>query len=317
MKPDALIEAYVADVIRHLPRRQRNDVGFELRSLLTEELGGRAAAAGREPDSAMVLDLLADFGRPVEVADRYAPAGFTIIRPADAPRFTWIALGGVAIQWLITLFVTFSRPLGAEPGSDWLGRLGTWWLSWGLGSFWWPGLLVSVSILAAALGGRREDAAEWTARRAAILDRDRIRRPLLVLAIAAALVGVGVLSALPELATVLPGLPRPLLEAFTLDASFLADRAVWVLPMWAVSLAICIAVLATGRWTRVTRVLALVADAAWIALLAWWISAGPIFASAPTDSATKGCLILVIALIGLDLVLTARRLSRRRLPSPI
>ena len=49
------------------------------------------------------MDLLAAFGRPQDVADRYRPAGFTVIRPADAPSFAWIALGGVALQWAITL----------------------------------------------------------------------------------------------------------------------------------------------------------------------------------------------------------------------
>ena len=40
------------------------------------------------------MELLTAFGAPQDVADRYRPAGFTIIRPSHAPRFTWIALGG-------------------------------------------------------------------------------------------------------------------------------------------------------------------------------------------------------------------------------
>ena len=30
-RPETLIDAYVMDVVRRLPRKQRNDVGFELR----------------------------------------------------------------------------------------------------------------------------------------------------------------------------------------------------------------------------------------------------------------------------------------------
>lgn len=232
MKPDALIESYVSEVVGHLPRKQRADVGFELRSLLTEELRGRAGDS--EPDIATTLDLLADFGRPAEVADRYRPAGFTIIRPADAPRFAWIALTGVAVQWVITLIATFTAP-ATGAGDDWLSRLGTWWLSAGLGAFWWPGLLISVSIVAAVSTARRGgDAREWRPR-AAALDRDSIRRPLYVLAIAGALVGIAALMAAINLATWWPGLPQPVLDAFVIDEDFLATRAPWVLVLWAAS----------------------------------------------------------------------------------
>jgi hypothetical protein len=37
MDPKPIIESHVSDVVRRLPRRQRNDVGFELRSLLLED----------------------------------------------------------------------------------------------------------------------------------------------------------------------------------------------------------------------------------------------------------------------------------------
>ena len=93
MDPEAIIESYVGDIVRRLPRRQRNDVGFELRSLLHEELAGRAADLGRPADEAMAMDLLTAFGRPQDVADRYRPAGFTVIRPADAPTLRLAGAG--------------------------------------------------------------------------------------------------------------------------------------------------------------------------------------------------------------------------------
>ncbi|ANJ25988.1 hypothetical protein [Agromyces aureus] len=313
MKPEALIESYVAEVVRYLPRRLRDDVGFELRSLLTEELRGRAGDG--EPDTATTLALLADFGRPAEVADRYRPAGFTIIRPADAPRFAWIALGGVAIQWVITLIATYTAP-ATGAGDDWLSRLGTWWLSAGLGAFWWPGLLVSLSIVAAVITARRgTDASEWTPRAAAGLDRDRISRPLYVLAIAGALVGIAALVAAINLATWWPWLPQPVLDAFVIDETFLTTRAPWALVLWAAAFASMIAVLIAGRWTRTTRLLSIVGNVLWIVLLVWWVAAGPIFVQPAADSVTKGCLILIAAICVLDLVITARHL-RRGIPEP-
>lgn len=308
MNTDAVIESYVGDVVKHLPRRQRNDVAYELRSLLGEELEGRASVAGRKPDSAMTLELLASFGRPIDVADRYRPAGFTVIRPAEAPRFAWIALGGVAVQWALTLVATFNAPVDpGAPGSDWLSRLGSWWLTWGLGAFWWPGFLISLTLIAAAISSRREGPGEWVPPRATIFDRDRVRRPVMALTLALGVVGASIVIALPMLATWGSWLPQPAVEALELDAQFLAWRAPWVLVLWAASFAVGIVVLVAGRWNRATRRVAIALDMAWIALLVWWVAAGPIFASDAADGATKGWLFLIIAFVVVDIVLGVRR----------
>lgn len=308
MNTDAVIESYVGDVVKHLPRRQRNDVAYELRSLLREELEGRAADAGREADSEMTIQLLASFGRPVDVADRYRPAGFTVIRPAEAPRFAWVGLGGVAVQWVLTLVATFTAPVDpGAAGSDWLSRLGSWWLSWGLGAFWWPGFLISLTIIAAAISSRRERSGEWAPARAADLDRDRVRRPLMALTLALGVVGASIVIALPALATWGSWLPQPAIEALALDGEFLAWRAPWVLVLWAASFIVGAVVLVAGRWSRLTSRVAIALDVAWIALLIWWVAAGPIFAREAADSATKGWLFLIIALVVVDIVLGVRR----------
>jgi len=58
MNANDVIESYVTDVALQLPRRQRNDVAFELRALLNEELQARAEAAGRGVDAAMATEFL-------------------------------------------------------------------------------------------------------------------------------------------------------------------------------------------------------------------------------------------------------------------
>jgi hypothetical protein len=326
MDPNVIIESYVSDVVRRLPRRQRGDVGPELRSLLSEELAGRAAGLGRPADEPMTMDLLAAFGRPQDVADRYRPAGFTVIRPADAPRFAQVALGGVALQWAITLpavFVDTSGAAGSVPGASdgWLTRLSAWWLSWGLGSFWWPGFLVSVTLVAALIRSRRAastaddpDADTDTGTRTAstsvprfVLDRDRINRPGRVLAIGFWALGASLLVALPWLPTLAPGLPQPLLDAFALDPDFQRSRAPWLLAVWAASFALELAVLVAGRTSRTTRRISVAIDACWLALLTWFLTAGRIFEAPPTDGVVRLCLFGTAALVVITLVTTIRR----------
>lgn len=303
MNPKAIIESYVGEVVRHLPRRQRNDIAFELRSLLTEDLDGRASESGRPADEALAIELLTEFGRPQDVADRYRPAGFTIIRPADAPGFAWIALGGLVLQWVITLPVVLLDPAGY---GEWLTRLGTWWLSWGLGAFWWPGFLITLTMIAAAISHRRgRSEAPWVPPRE--IDRDRVNRFTMVFLTALGVVGASVVLALPTLAYWAPGLPQPVIEAFAFDPVFLAWKAPWVILLWLVELALAIIAIVRGRWDRTLRRVSQASGVAWIALSVFWVVSGDIFVSDSADSVTKLCLVFVALMMLVVLIISVRR----------
>ena len=78
MDPQALIESYVDDVVRRLPRRQRSDVGLELRSLLGEELAARAA--GVTPDH--VVDVA--FDQSLRIHVQSPPSSSLSITPPNS-----------------------------------------------------------------------------------------------------------------------------------------------------------------------------------------------------------------------------------------
>ncbi len=153
MNAQEVIESYVRDVAKCLPRKKRNDVAFELRSLLSDELSAKAQAAGRAPDKAMAMELLKGFGRPAVAAARYherpalidatdthrfliwAMAGLItlIVLAAQRPRGT-VDVGGVLLQWLGVLVIAFGvigwwrrrnpNAMGWTPsrGQDWMPR---------------------------------------------------------------------------------------------------------------------------------------------------------------------------------------------------
>ena len=74
MNANDVIESYVTDVALQLPRKQRNDVAFELRALINEGLQDKAEETGRAIDAAMATEFLNAFGHPEAVAARYRPA---------------------------------------------------------------------------------------------------------------------------------------------------------------------------------------------------------------------------------------------------
>ena len=140
MTNDDVIESYVRDVARLLSRKRRNDVAYELRALLHEELAARAASAGHAPDRAMVMALLAGYGAPAQVAARYEPPQ-PLIDSADNHNVgIWLLLGVLVIAM------------------D--GRYG------GAGVMYWLGVLFAVFAARAWWRRRHPERFAWTPRRA-------------------------------------------------------------------------------------------------------------------------------------------------------
>jgi hypothetical protein len=110
-----IIDRYVYEVGRHLPAGLRPDVQAELRSLLTESLEERSRAAGRPADAALATDVVREFGRPRDVASRYAPHPQYLIGPALYPAYRTVVKVAVPVYAAVTLLMVV---LGAfrEPG---------------------------------------------------------------------------------------------------------------------------------------------------------------------------------------------------------
>jgi len=302
-----LIEAYVVDVIRRLPRRQRNDVGFELRALLTEGLRDRAGDTGRLPDEAMALEHVREFGRPDEVAARYHPPGVPIIPPAQTRGFVWATLIGVGLQWAISLPMVFSgQTLPALPESS---RLGAWWVSYGLGALWWPGFLVSVMIVAAWVRQAWPAAtSDWKPK---AVDQHRINRPLFVFGLAGALCGVALWVGI---AWSVMTFDNPFTRALAFDPVFLATRAPALLVFWAGGITLMVVLIIEGQWRDLTRRIDLGFKIIACALMAWFIFGGRIFVADPADQSVKGAMALIVLLMLGQLAFDAWRLAGRIRP---
>jgi hypothetical protein len=307
MTPDELIECYIADVARRLPGAKRNDVAFELGALLREELRGQAGDAGRLPDEAMALALLHNFGHPAEVADRYRPPGVTFIKPSESRMFAALSLGGVALQWALSLPLVFAA---VQPGEDVLALIGRWWISLGLGAFWWPGFLVVITMIAAWIGQRTKTPAQWKPR---AIDRNTINRAPWIIGTAAAAAGTIFLIVLPW---TVGNLSNPnFAAALKFDAGFLASRAPFVLPFMLAHLALYVMLVIEGRWRKLTRWLDIAISLIIATILGWFIGAGPIFEQAPADQGTKGILVVLILVILADAGFKAwREFARIRPP---
>ncbi len=288
-----VFDDYVGDVLRHLPASLRQDVGYELRLSLDDALAERAAAANAAADYAMALAVLQDFGAPQVLAARYQPESPALISGAEVRPFLRLALGGVMLQWLLTLPSAVSQ-----------GRLGAWWLSSGLGALWWPGALV----LGAA--SRRW----WRLRRAATghdvssrVDRARVRRRLSQLGLGLAATGSLVVLLMPLWSRWLTPVGA---QAFALAPEFAQGRGLLAIPMWLATIGLRLVAARSGRWTARLRQWRVITDVTVTALLLWWSLGPAIFVVATTDTVAKGLLQMVSLFIAVDLV--ARWMQRGR-----
>ena len=90
-----LLKRYVHEVGRRLPRKQRADIEAELHSTLVDTLESRVEGEPTEQDQ---IELLKEFGPPVEVAASYRGGEQYLIGPDLYPLFRMVT-GIVLPSW--------------------------------------------------------------------------------------------------------------------------------------------------------------------------------------------------------------------------
>lgn len=301
MNTQDVIDSYVGDVAALLPRKQRNDVAFELRHLLTEQLADRAEATGRPADAAMTIDMLREFGRPEQVAGRYR-VPFDVVDPLDAESFVRASWIGMLVIWVAHLISAYGRPL-AE-GDSLLRALGEASMQGFMGSFWWPGVLVVCFGTSASLRRKKPLVADWSPR-----DPSRIGggRAGLVLAI----VGIGCgLWLLAQPTWILDffwnGRAAPqAYGALTYAESFLSLQGPILFGLIALYIPLYFAVLMKGQWTPLLRHLETGLGVLGNGAMIWTIAAGPVLITEHGDRTARGSLLLIVVITSLILAYQA------------
>ena len=308
MNANEVIESYVTDVAVQLPRKQRNDVAFELRALIDEGLQDKAEDAGRAVDAAMAIEFLRAFGRPAEVAARYRPT-LTIIDPADGRSFLLATVVGLAIIWGLGLLEVLLQP---ENAAGFLGKLGKWWGGAVVGSLWWPGMLVVGYGMAAWARRRSPQTSDWKPRSG---DLTLGSRTGMVMGLIGVVIGIFVLID-PRwiLDFFWRGRAAPAAyEALTYTDAFLRWKGPCVLALLTLNIPIFIAVIVSGRWSATVQRASDVLSLALCVVLAWVVLDGPVFSTPTADKTLKPLLVLTIAF---TLIAMGIKWYRRVRPAP-
>ncbi|HEU4745527.1 MAG TPA: hypothetical protein VFS61_09835, partial [Anaerolineales bacterium] len=98
-----LIDRYITEIGKHLPRKNRADIEAEIRSTLEDMLEERKQANGQISE-AEVIELLKEYGAPRKVAESYVGPNY-LIGPRVYPTFELVTR--------IVMIVLFSLALVA------------------------------------------------------------------------------------------------------------------------------------------------------------------------------------------------------------
>ena len=96
-----LIDRYIAEVGKHLPRKQRADIEAEIRSTLEDMLEERNQADGSVSE-AQIIELLKEYGAPREVAESYTGPRY-LIGPRVFPIFELVTRIVLIVLFAIAL----------------------------------------------------------------------------------------------------------------------------------------------------------------------------------------------------------------------
>ena len=310
MNANEVIESYVTDVVLQLPRKQRNDVAFELRALINEALQDKAEDSGRDVDVAMAIEFLQGFGAPAEVAARYRPT-LTVIDPVDGHRFVRLAIIGMAVIWVVGLMEKFSQPMGST--AEFLGVVAQWLMGSVVASLWWPGVLLL--FFGGAAWERQRSPRPVSGWKPRAGDRITGGRTGLVAGLIGIVCGVLVLMN-PHwvLDFFWRGQTAPAAyQALTYTESFLQRQAPWLLALILVNIPIFIIAIVQCRWSSNMRRIMPWLSLVMCAVMLWVVLDGPVFMSPASDRMTKSILALIVAITLLGLAI---KLYRRVRPAP-
>jgi hypothetical protein len=110
-----LIDTYVSEVGRRLPRKMRSDIEAEIRSILQDMLEERSQKTGKTVDEEMTLEVLKAYGAPEKVAASYQGERY-LIGPHLYPTFLLvlrIVLIVVGVLAAIGLGIALSHSIGS------------------------------------------------------------------------------------------------------------------------------------------------------------------------------------------------------------
>lgn len=273
----SLLDKYIVEVGKHLPRKNRLDLQTEIRSTLEDMLEDRSREAGRPVDEAMISEVLQEFGAPAKVAASYQPARY-LIGPRTFPLFE-LLIKIVSSVLIMASLIGFGLRFweGVTTGPAFIQALGNWALQL-MGSLIsaFGSIVLVFAILERVLPASEfeQDEEKWVpALLNAEPDPDEVKRSELIVETLFIVLGLVLLNLYPQVRSMATLQSSPLLYLLPLSEAFYSYLP-WINLLGVLTIALNLFLLRQGAWTTLTRLASLGLDLAGI-LLAGAMLVGP------------------------------------------
>jgi hypothetical protein len=255
-----LIDRYINEVGRRLPKRIRQDVETELHSLLMDSLEDHLA--GENPENVEVPDelqiaVLKEFGPPQHVAQQYNPQTNYIIGPRLFEPYLLtlaVVLGITFVAHMVGLLTFATNPKAVQNsiGDAVAGLIQS--LQAGIGSI----TLVFALIERAIIGSdSREETSAWDPKKMSkIADHNRIKLSGLILETVFITFLLGMVNFYPDrIGLSFVQIGGELKMTSWLVPDFHQTYGRWLSGVWFLSILLNVAVIWQGRWQRISHLL--------------------------------------------------------------
>ena len=201
-----LIDRYITEVGKHLPRKNRQDIQRELRSTLEDMLADRSEATGQPVDEAMTVALLKEYGSPQKVADGYLPKRY-LVGPRLYPFFLMVTQIVVTVLFFVFLaLMAVSLYRTGLSGAEFLSAVSKFAMSFITGSITALGyIVIAFAIIDRSMSAQQvaaeleEERSAWDPQSLAREpDPDQVKPAELIFAILFLLLGLALFNLYPQ-----------------------------------------------------------------------------------------------------------------------
>jgi len=253
METNELIERYLAKVGENLPRKSREDITLELRSLLYDDLEERAG--GQEPTKEMTADMLRDFGNPETIAARYQPTRY-LIGPTLFPVYQVVITVVMVVIFVVSFIpiIITSVTRGIDDLGSWLPGIIFGFLQTMLVNF--AGLTIAFAVIERIMGeplAQQQEEDDWDPYQLSSVENpNRIKPGKLIAGIVLSLCAIILFNFFPHWLGMVQAPENVRVIIPILTPEFLA-YVPWLTAYWIMEILLKVWLLRQGEWRPTTR----------------------------------------------------------------
>lgn len=274
-----LLDKYMLEVGKHLPRKHRLDLQAEIRSTIEDMLEDRSLQSGKPVDDTLISEVLQEYGAPAKVATAYKPTRY-LIGPRHFPFFEMvvkIVLAVLSVVALVGLGINLAGSGAAGPALlKTMGQAFLQYLGGVISAFGYIVLVFAILERVLPASEFEEEAERWEPKDLnAVPDPNQIQRSDLIFEVLFIALGLALLNLWPNLVEIAVFGDNTWIYIPALSEAFFRYLP-WINLLGIIQILLDLYLLRQVAWKTATRLIKLAVEVAGIVLAAAMLAGPPL-----------------------------------------